>query len=196
LPLGSHLKCLTAPWAASASWAVPAALGTYGPAPRATSAFSPRPLIPPYLPSLPSCENGKASSPAALSGYNDSVEHRQSFVPERGVVGDARHMVAAALADEGFGGEACFVATVLTSELVTNAVIHAGGAFELVVTVDDDRARVAVEDSDGRLPQLGRAPPDATTGRGLKLVDAMASAWGAERSTTGKVVWFDLAGRR
>ena len=131
-----------------------------------------------------------------LSGYNDDVERRQSFVPEPGVVGDARHMVAAALADEGFGEEACFVAKLLTSELVTNAVIHAGDGFELVVTVDDDRARVAVKDSDSRLPQLGRAPDDATTGRGLKLVDAMASSWGAERRAAGKVVWFDLAARR
>lgn len=81
------------------------------------------------------------------------------------------------------------------SELVLNAVEHAG--TELVVTISrhGDGLHLAVADGDPRLPRL-RAParvrrdaPLDERGRGLRVVQAAATGWGVERTPTGKVVW-------
>jgi anti-sigma regulatory factor (Ser/Thr protein kinase) len=101
-------------------------------------------------------------------------------------------LVAEVCAGAALSGDLCFVATLLTSELVTNAILHAGTEIEVEVTLEAGRARVAVKDRNSQLPEPRTGPRDATTGRGLRLVAAMASAWGAERIDDGKVVWFDL----
>jgi len=79
----------------------------------------------------------------------------------------------------------------LTSEVVTNAVLHAGTPAE--VTVRADGAGVRVEVADG-----ATAPPvrrlgysrTATTGRGCLLLDGMATRWGWTPLAAGKVTWF------
>jgi anti-sigma regulatory factor (Ser/Thr protein kinase) len=84
-------------------------------------------------------------------------------------------------------------ACLLTSELVTNAVVHAGAPVELVV--DLDRSRLAVEvidDSAAAVAPVDAAPYD-TGGRGLALVDTLADSWGVTRLLPGKSVWFALA---
>ena len=85
-------------------------------------------------------------------------------------------------------------AEMLTSEVVTNAVLHAGGL--LVVELDDlrDGVLVVVEDPGAALP-IQRSPgPLDGGGRGLQIVDALASAWGVARMRgDGKYVWFRLA---
>lgn len=80
----------------------------------------------------------------------------------------------------------------LVSELVTNAVRHAGTPFDLTVTVDTEEVVVAVVDLDGLNPPLLRNPtPDETSGRGLRLVEDLATSWGSERlGGEAKRVWF------
>jgi anti-sigma regulatory factor (Ser/Thr protein kinase) len=87
------------------------------------------------------------------------------------------------------------VVTLLTSELVTNAVVHGCGPVELRVSDDGDRIKVEV--SDGNPDPLSRAggPPDANQGgRGLLIVDSLADRWGyrPRRTPPGKTVWFEL----
>jgi hypothetical protein len=88
--------------------------------------------------------------------------------------------------------EVCDAALLLTSELATNAVLHARTEFDVTVARLADVVRIAVTDGNTRLPQPCMAPADATTGRGLALVDAMASAWGADRHGRGKTVWVEV----
>jgi hypothetical protein len=83
-------------------------------------------------------------------------------------------------------------ATLLTSELVTNAVLHARSALEVTVRFTDGQLWVGVSDGHPGPPVRKRYGPDAATGRGLMLVERIASAWGTEMSATGKVVWFCL----
>lgn len=83
-------------------------------------------------------------------------------------------------------------ATLLLSELVTNVVLHARTPGELVLRLDGDRLHVEVHDGSNRLPQGKRYGAEATTGRGLNLLAALSATWGAERTATGKVVWFHL----
>lgn len=104
----------------------------------------------------------------------------------------ARRLVEAALADSRYR-ELTEVALLLTSELATNAVLHARTALVVEVSLNDGRLRVEVWDhSDGR-PQ--RQPPslDSDRGRGLALVAALAAAWGTEQGSGSKSVWFELA---
>ncbi|MFC4032892.1 ATP-binding protein [Streptomyces polygonati] len=89
-------------------------------------------------------------------------------------------------------------ATLLLSELVTNAVRHSrvpgrqiGARFQLLsATV----LRVEVSDAGNGLPVLRRSAPDDESGRGLALVEALSRAWGSYRRpySIGKTVWFEL----
>ncbi|MFI8930107.1 ATP-binding protein [Streptomyces sp. NPDC053474] len=85
------------------------------------------------------------------------------------------------------------VAELLTSELVTNALVHTDRDAVLTATVGPRRLRVEVRDFVGRRPRV-RAPAagDATHGRGLMLVQSLADAWGVRAHGVGKAVWFEL----
>jgi len=85
------------------------------------------------------------------------------------------------------------VATLLVSELVANAVLHARTDLEVVLRLAAERVRVEVHDQSTRLPSRKRYSNVATTGRGLLLVDKMATDWGVDAVGAGKSVWFELA---
>lgn len=85
------------------------------------------------------------------------------------------------------------VAVLLTSELVTNAIVHAQTEVAVTITRDDPRTiTVAVSDGSRSEPRLHRHSDDAATGRGLGILDALASSWGVLSGTDGKTVTFTL----
>jgi serine phosphatase RsbU (regulator of sigma subunit)/anti-sigma regulatory factor (Ser/Thr protein kinase) len=84
------------------------------------------------------------------------------------------------------------VAELLTSEVVTNAVVHAHSGVRVSVEGVDGGVRVSVHDSDPLIPALRRPIDDAEHGRGLYLVDVLATRWGVEPGEAGKSVWFEL----
>jgi anti-sigma regulatory factor (Ser/Thr protein kinase) len=86
-------------------------------------------------------------------------------------------------------------ALLLTSEIVTNAVTHGRGAPTLAVRIGSVRIRISVTDSSDAEPTPVPAPPTtAVGGRGVFLVDRLATCWGVERTRTsaGKEVWFQI----
>jgi anti-sigma regulatory factor (Ser/Thr protein kinase) len=84
-------------------------------------------------------------------------------------------------------------AILLTSELVTNAVRHAGGpAVTLVITCSRGQLRVDVHDASPCMPAVADAPADAESGRGLLLVAALSAGWGCYPTPAGKAVYFTL----
>lgn len=85
-------------------------------------------------------------------------------------------------------------AVLLVTELVSNAIEHGGGTavVDAALDVDEGRLRVSVVDDDPTLPAVGLAAIDAERGRGMLLVDALASRWGAAPKNRGKAVWFEL----
>jgi len=107
-------------------------------------------------------------------------------------VPEARRLVATTLHDWGYDG-LVETARLLTSELVTNAVLHA--RTEMTVAVEDvgGAARVSVTDASPVPPSLRHHSPTATTGRGLRLLDQLAREWSVDESNGGKTVWFTLA---
>ena len=82
----------------------------------------------------------------------------------------------------------------LTSELVTNGMLHAGTRLMVGIVTGADYVLVAVRD-ESNAGALLIPPPDVgrPSGRGLLLVDALASQWGVFRHDGGKTVWFTLA---
>jgi len=76
-------------------------------------------------------------------------------------------------------------------ELVANAVVHAGTDMTLTMSVRGTGLHLAVHDGDHRLPELR-----AGAGRGLRMVESRASAWGAVPTRDGKVVWALVRPRR
>jgi len=79
----------------------------------------------------------------------------------------------------------------MVSELVTNAMLHAESPPRVDIVLGRAAYRVEIYDDDPSLPQLRDASPDALGGRGIFLVDRLASRWGAEPHGRGKVVWFE-----
>jgi anti-sigma regulatory factor (Ser/Thr protein kinase) len=93
--------------------------------------------------------------------------------------------------------EVADVAELLSSELVTNAVVHAHTAVELCAARDDDGGfRVDVFDrgvAGHVVPRRRKADPAAENGRGLAIVASLASSWGVDEAGNGKSVWFTLS---
>ncbi|MFD7609754.1 SpoIIE family protein phosphatase [Streptomyces sp. NPDC059828] len=120
-----------------------------------------------------------------------------SFDPVGRSVATARAFVRDTLQGWGYT-EVVDDAVVLTSELVTNAVIHAGTAADVLCLRTPDGVRVEVGDRypEREIPIQGGgravAHPDRENGRGLLLCAALATRWGVEYSASSKQVWFQL----
>ena len=83
-------------------------------------------------------------------------------------------------------------ASLLVSEVVTNAVLHASGPVTVEIQQKGSAYRIAVSDGSRTPPTEKGYRADDATGRGLHLLDSLAAAWGWKRTGAGKVVWFDL----
>jgi anti-sigma regulatory factor (Ser/Thr protein kinase) len=84
----------------------------------------------------------------------------------------------------------------LLTEVVTNAVLHAGTTLRVVLEQDAASGKLRCEVSDGSpvRPRLRRHSAEATTGRGLQLLESVATSWGVDPVGVGKTVWFELDG--
>jgi len=115
----------------------------------------------------------------------------RTFEPDAATVVAARHFVASTLAAWSVAADDV---PLLVSELATNAVLHARSEFTVSIALGAGLLRVEVSDGNSRMPIVAVVPADAYSGRGLMLVQALASAWGVERHTDqGKTVWFEMA---
>lgn len=106
-----------------------------------------------------------------------------------GEIAAARHAAAAHL--ERCGCTNIDHAVLVLSELVTNAILHAGGADRIVVACDDSAIHINVHDH-GREPALPRHDNPAVGGRGLHIVARLTDRWGSSPSGDGKDVWATL----
>jgi anti-sigma regulatory factor (Ser/Thr protein kinase) len=80
----------------------------------------------------------------------------------------------------------------MASELATNCIHHAQTCFELKIDDAQSQVRVEVRDSGQGRPVPRSPAPTDRTGRGLRIVEALADAWGVDRSSSGKTVWFTV----
>jgi PAS domain S-box-containing protein len=103
----------------------------------------------------------------------------------------ARRFVGKTLAEWGHL-EHLDTACLLVSEIVTNAVRHALAPLELRLHLTSREIITEITDDNTHLPHRHLADPGDEGGRGLMLVDALASDWGTRPADTGKTVWFTL----
>ncbi|GAV44996.1 histidine kinase-, DNA gyrase B-, and HSP90-like ATPase [Streptomyces acidiscabies] len=138
---------------------------------------------------------GASSATRTDEGFTDTGQPQLRRRLERadlGAVPDARHALRELLHTWGKPGRSD-IAELLTSELVTNALLHTDDDAVLTATVGPEGLHVEVRDFVDRLPEP-EAPhaDDGTHGRGLLLVQALADAWGVRPHGIGKAVWFEL----
>lgn len=116
------------------------------------------------------------------------MTQRLSLSPVPESPGEARRFVASWLERWGYS-ELIDTAALITSELATNAVEHAGQRFTVALDDLGDGVHVAVGDPAPALPM----PHDDTFGRGMQIVSALADSWGTTLvPNDGKLVWCDL----
>lgn len=132
----------------------------------------------------------------AVCGFLDVIEAgideaKARLGTDRRTPGLARRFVKRALERWAIQSE-LDVIELLVSELVTNSVVHAGSDVEVSVSVVSDRVRVAVFDSSREPLTLREVGPESASGRGLVMLDALASAWGTEFTPGGKSIWFEV----
>jgi serine phosphatase RsbU (regulator of sigma subunit)/anti-sigma regulatory factor (Ser/Thr protein kinase) len=114
--------------------------------------------------------------------------------PRERSVGEARWFVRETLDAWGVGNLKD-PAVLAVSELVTNAVLHAGTATEVTLEIADGALRIAVADSrsDRALPVQPAPPSDEEEhGRGLLITSTLADKWGVEYAGPTKTVWLSL----
>lgn len=88
------------------------------------------------------------------------------------------------------------IAVLLTSDLVTSAIMHGDGeTVMLVIRCPRGHLRIDVYDTSRSLPIAADEPAGDQTGRGLALVAALSTEWGSFRTPAGKAVYFTLAFR-
>ena len=83
-------------------------------------------------------------------------------------------------------------AELVVSELVTNALLHAGLPVRLTVAGADNIVRIEVQDCSRDIPVRSQLQASGMTGRGLALVDAVSQGWGADPPAEGKIVWAEI----
>lgn len=114
-------------------------------------------------------------------------------------VGQARRFARRALDEWGLA-DLVDTVVLLTSELATNAVLHARTTFAVVLSLSAGHLRVDVLDGSGTAPRVRQPSPTAATGRGVGMVAALADQWGAtgpgELQGFAKGVFFTLATAR
>jgi anti-sigma regulatory factor (Ser/Thr protein kinase) len=149
------------------------------------------------------CRAGKSfPEPDAHRGVQPGPDHGRDMTERRALtrtqqfpcdptaVRRARALVSEFLAGVGWGAADVERARLAASELVANAVVHAGSEPTLTITYEDGTLRLGVTDDD---PASDPRPSEAVRpeggGLGLRLVTVMSRDWGVDRTSTAKTVW-------
>ncbi|MFE4514543.1 ATP-binding protein [Kitasatospora sp. NPDC056783] len=139
--------------------------------------------------------------PEDLSPFSPAPTERSCWLPRRH---DSPRAARWALHDflrpHPSGELLVFTGELLVSELVTNAVQHCHAPLNHLILVrfdlsPEDTLRIEVHDTDPEEPTPSAATPTAETGRGLFLVQKLATQWGCcpRESGVGKFVWCHIS---
>ena len=133
---------------------------------------------------------------AALAKQPAPARRREGITPDRNAPSAARAAVQDFCAAQGVDGNT-EAAQLIASELVTNAVVHAGTPIVLTLRLVSPLLHIAVRDTGpGEVHITGLVDEAAESGRGLVLVDALAASWGTFVPSSGKIVWATVRVRR
>jgi anti-sigma regulatory factor (Ser/Thr protein kinase) len=119
------------------------------------------------------------------------MEDRSTFPAELRSASEARHHAERVLREWELDSVAD-AARLLISELVINAVLHAGTESELVLRCRPGHLRVEVSDGSSAVPVRRPYSPSSPTGRGMLILEDLADSWGIDLGDGSKTVWFEL----
>ena len=120
------------------------------------------------------------------------IFRRRRFPPTAASVRAARAYTTAALRKGNAEAAAIDDVALVVSELATNAVKHAGTAFDVAVQTDGQIRVDVTDESPRRVPIARRVGPTSITGRGLRIVEALCDRWGVDVRDGHKVVWCEI----
>ena len=123
-----------------------------------------------------------------LSAGAATATVRATLAPEPRSARAARDFVAHTCSDWGCSHQV-LAATLIASELVTNAVLHARTPLTMSVSRCGRRLRVGVRDHDSTPPTPRVVGSDDASGRGMQVVEALCEDWGVLSAAGGKLVW-------
>jgi hypothetical protein len=135
---------------------------------------------------------------AAVGVRPDTATERRfrfELAAHPGSAAQARHLTRARLTGWAVCEDTCDTAELIVSELVTNAIVHTASRHVVCELHDGgDLVRIAVRDEGCAPGEPHSSPqrPEEEHGRGLLLVAAMCTAWGAQETGPGLLVWADL----
>lgn len=132
---------------------------------------------------------GHGRRPRASHGAADASPRRLLAHPSS--VATARRLVREVLVS-AHRDELVDTAQLLVSEVVTNALVHAGTPIDFHAAVGEAGLRVEVSDGSTQAPSPRRYTGMAGTGRGLRLLQQLGDSWGTLAHPHGKTVWFEL----
>jgi serine/threonine-protein kinase RsbW len=118
------------------------------------------------------------------------VRSSRTFIAEARSVGAARRYVRGVLRAHPLAH--IDAVELMVSELATNSVKHADSDFKVSINDSGGEIRVEVRDTGRGQPVLRFPAPTEPSGRGLRIVEALSTAWGTVDSPHGKTVWFKL----
>jgi hypothetical protein len=110
----------------------------------------------------------------------------------RGLAARARRAATSVLADQVHPSRLAD-AQLVASELINNAVAHAGRPLRFALRLQDDAIVITVDDLTQVAPVKRTPDPNRSGGRGLHIIEALSEAWGSERRPWGKQVWAVVA---
>lgn len=143
------------------------------------------------LPSRLAAELERIVAAHRAAGTDTLAEQRARFPADLQSARGARHFAAATLRQWDCS-EVVDSVSLLVSELVTNAIIHAHSDVDVVLHLRPDVVRVDVIDANDEGVRRRSAGADAQSGRGMALIEALATSWGIDSLLEGKSVWFEL----
>lgn len=124
----------------------------------------------------------------ALRTEAEDVEYREAFPPTPGSARRARTFARSSLGSNGIPSD---VAELILSELIANVAEHAHTRVTVRIILGE-AVRLEVHDGNAIIPAMVDAALDAERGRGLMIVDALATDWGIEPTATGKRIWVEI----
>ena len=131
--------------------------------------------------------------PEGVDDVTYSAHAELRMLPDPTAPANTRRWLRDMLTDSGLARELLDDTLLVVDELVMNAVVHAATPISVTLEYSVNACRCSVSDrcATGPLPRVVERADGS--GRGLRLVNAIASTWGVERSHTGTTVWAEIA---
>ena len=121
---------------------------------------------------------------------------RLTMPPAEGCLADLRRWARSWMEQHPTDGVDPDIVVLSMTELVTNSIKHGSGPVEVGLNGDSDTLVLIVSDCSEQLPRRPDTSADTETGRGLQILESLATRWGVQPEPGGgKTVWCEFASR-